>query len=124
MQHLKTRFVFLAVFISAAAFGQSIDQNKLRGHWISMEDEKYALVFDTTHQREYYEDTLLNTYTYKLKGNTLVLTDKQTAAVYNYSVIDLTATRLTLLYQDRGNLLRFNKSPHRYRKAFDAVSVN
>jgi hypothetical protein len=103
---------------------QAIDQTKLIGRWISMDDEKYEIIFDTASQHEYYDKDLLNEHAYKLVGNTLVLKDKRTSSVYNYSVVDLTTTRLTLLYQDRGNLLRFNKSSRQYRKAQEEVSKN
>src|SRR3954469_8487185 len=107
---LKTLFlvVTLAAFTTVSAQQkQPVDKKKLLGNWISTEDTNYHITFTTTLQREYYGNELQAVNTYKLHSDTLVKTDKQTGTVYTYSVTGITNKNLTLLYLDRGNLLKF-----------------
>ena len=116
---LKTLFllVTLAAFTSVFAQQQALDKKKLLGNWVSTEDTNYHITFTPTLQREYYGNELQAVNTYKIHGDTLVKTDKQTGAIYMYSVMGITNRNLTLLYLDRGNLLKFTKAiPAKDRK--------
>jgi hypothetical protein len=111
---MKSIFLAIIFFTSTILYGQDkivqIDKNFLIGHWTSVDDKKYTIVVTDSTFDEYYDKEKTATFLYKLDRDKLTKTDKDDGDVYKYNIVSLTNERLTLLYLDKGNLLKFIKT--------------
>ena len=111
------KFITAAILLLSLSVGKCqsntrpTNNQKLIGRWVSLEDKNYQIVFTAKTQTEYYGTKLQSTYTYRISKDSLITKDKLSGEVYNYSIMALTSKYLTLLYLERGNLLKFSKKP-------------
>jgi len=87
----------------------------LSGTWVSMDDSRSRIVFTAGKQLDYYDGKFLGTSYYVRKGDELTVTD-ESGSDYHYSIVSLTATKLTMIYTDRGNLLRYRRVISKLKK--------
>ena len=108
---------FLIAFLLMLCFTITKSQTKkvtplqptIIGTWISLDDNKYKMVFTADTELDYYGTELEAKYSYRINKDSLITKDKKTGAIYNYSIEGLTSKNLTLMYLVRGNLLKFRK---------------
>ena len=104
-------FLILCNFILLSGYGQkaaSINA-QLYGRWISKDDKQYQLVFKDSIKLDFYHGKLESTYRYWMKNDSLIARDVNSGDVFNYAIMGLTRDHLTLMYLQRGNLLKFGR---------------
>lgn len=102
--------LLFAFFVSAQAKSEGNYPIKIIGTWISVDDNKNQIVFTKAAKLDYYNKTLVTTNSYTIAGDSLAVVDKSDGSNYRYSILSLTEKNLTLMYLDRGNLLKFRRS--------------
>jgi hypothetical protein len=107
------KWIFLAIIFSSSTtlYGQNkavqIDKKLLIGCWTSEDDKKYSIIVTDSIFEEYYDKDKTGTFKYKIYNDKLSKTDQDDGEVYQYDIVGLTNERLTLLYLDKGNFLKF-----------------
>lgn len=104
-------FVPLLLFLSGAAQPKKKASNddNIIGTWVSVDDSKYKIVFTKASKFDYYDRQLSSSYNYTIEKDSLITKDKSDGSVYYYSITSLTKNHLTLMYLERGNLLKFKR---------------
>jgi len=64
---------------------------------------------DNTKQ-DFYRRKLKRTYPYWINQDSLISKDVNSGNVFNYAIMGVTEKHLTLMYLERGNMLRFSKT--------------
>jgi hypothetical protein len=109
------KFIIAAILLLTLSVGKcqtnASNNGKLIGRWVSLDDKNFQIVFTAKTEMEYYGTKLQSTYSYRISKDSLITKDKLSGEVYNYSIMTVTKTHLTLLYLERGNLLKFSKKP-------------
>jgi hypothetical protein len=104
------------LFLFQHSFGQETnaenDKKLILGKWISSQDRKSAIVFTDSTCIDIYDGKAMETYSYTLKKDRLTETGSD-GDIYEYDVMGLSKTKLTLMYLSRGNLLFFEKAKKR-----------
>ena len=67
------------------------------------------IVFKDSTQQDFYAGELLSTHRYWIKNDSLVTKDLASGEVFNYTIIGVSENHLTLMYLERGNILKFRK---------------
>lgn len=106
---LSIHFLFF-IFANAQSKNEGSNSTKIIGTWVSVDDVKNQIVFTKKAKLDYYDKALVSTYSYTINGDALTATDQSDGTIYRYSVLSLTEKNLTLIYLDRGNLLKFKRS--------------
>jgi hypothetical protein len=109
---MKNIALFIAgIIISITAACQPLDKSKLIGRWQSKADKKSFLTFTKKYQVSEYEGSDLDTAIYTIKkdkiGDKLVVFDSD--GDFEYYILTLTASNLSLSYIPRGNTLTFRR---------------
>lgn len=97
-------------FANAQSKNEGNSSVKIIGIWVSVDDVKNQVVFTKKTKLDYYGKMLVASYSYRIAGDSLTAKDKSDGSIYRYSVLSLTEKYLTLIYLDRGNLLKFKRS--------------
>jgi hypothetical protein len=103
--------VIIYSFFLLSAYGQNTTSVKqhLRGKWISEDDKQFELVFKDSIKQDFYYGKVESTYQYWIKKDTLIAKDVSSGDVFNYAIMGITGKHLTLMYLEKGNLLKFRK---------------
>ena len=108
---MKVFLLSISLFLSLNFFGQKkiqpVTKKSLKGQWVSIDDKKYTIQISDTAIVEFYEKEKTAEFTYTLNNRKIIKTDKSDGSVYQYKVLHLTSVRLSIIYLDRGNLVRF-----------------
>jgi hypothetical protein len=97
------------LLLSAYSQDAASIKKQLKGKWISEDDKKYHVVFNDSMKQDLYAGKLQSSFRYWIKQDSLIAKDLSNGHIYNYSIMGLTETHLTLMYLVRGNLLTFRK---------------
>jgi major membrane immunogen (membrane-anchored lipoprotein) len=108
---MKYIITIICNFFLLTAYGQKSASIKtqLNGKWISEDDKQYQLVFKDSIKQDLYNGKLENTYHYWIKKDSLIAKDVSSGHVFNYAIMGVTENHLTLMYLERGDLLKFCK---------------
>ena len=108
---MKYIIIIVCNLFLLSAYGQNnlLVKKQLIGKWVSEDDKKAMIVFKDTLQQDFYAGELLSTHRYWIKDDSLVTKDLASGAVFNYAIMGVTEKNLTLMYLERGNLLKFRK---------------
>lgn len=108
---MKYIIVIICNFFLLSAYGQkgALIKTQLNGKWISEDDKQYQLVFKDSIKQDLYGGKLESTYQYWIKKDSLIAKDVSSGDVFNYAIMGITDKHLTLMYLERGNLLKFRK---------------
>jgi hypothetical protein len=101
--------IFSFFLFSAYAQPKPSLMQQLEGRWISEDDKQFEVVFKGNTKQDYYGGKVESHYRYRIRKDSLIATDVNTGDVFNYSIMGLTSKSLTLMYLERGNLLKFRK---------------
>lgn len=102
--------IFCNLFL-LSAYGQNASSIKtqLNGKWISEDDRQYQLAFKDSTKQDFYGGNLESTYRYWVRKDSLIAKDIKSGEIFNYAIMGVTDKYLTLMYLERGNLLKFRK---------------
>ena len=108
---MKYIFIIFSILFLLPAYGQktSLVKSQLQGRWVSADDKKAVIVFKDTLQQDFYAGELLSILRYWVKNDSLVTKDLATGDVFYYAIMGMTKEHLTLMYLERGNLLKYRK---------------
>lgn len=87
---------------------QSIKQEFLQGKWVSLDDEKAEIEFNSSKIINYYDNQKLVEGTFRITNNNH-LTTAVGGTNLEYTITELTADSLTMTYLPRGNTLKYKK---------------
>lgn len=108
---MKYTTVIICSFFLLPVYGQdtALIKQHISGRWISEDDKQFQLVFKDSIKQDFYSGKVESTYRYWIKKDSLIAKDVSSGEVFSYAIIGITGKHLTLMYSERGNLLKFRK---------------
>lgn len=95
--------------------------NLLQGQWISVDDEKSVIEFMGDKKIDIYDGEIMEEIIFKLykelpdggvgeeDANGEYMTAEVNGDVFQYKIIDLSSTKLSLMFLPRGNILEYRR---------------
>lgn len=108
------KYLFL-ILLSIALFSCGQDRIKsskgtlLTGNWVSTEDDKYTISIGDSLIIEFYDHEETSRLSYTREDKKLAETSIDDSTTFTYEILKLTEDTLTLIYTERGNILKFTK---------------
>lgn len=88
---------------------QSSYKTLIVGRWRDISDHKSEIVFTKNYKIDYYNNQKMDSFTYKIKGDSLVTFDKIDSFYLYYDIDNLDKENLNLVYLARGNTLVYKR---------------
>jgi len=103
--------------VQTVELGEALDvvKAKVEGTWISVDDERYSIIFSGNIKTDFYDDeevqqlhfSLLKETEYGIEGPYIRVGEGDDGETY--AIMELTQDELTLLHLPRGNILRYER---------------
>jgi hypothetical protein len=102
--------LLLLSFIPKSGNAQSADEKLIIGKWVLENDKNRELVFTKTTMFEYYNEKQEDSFSYQIRNDSLITTDKSNSSnIFYYVIQSLTNKYLSFRYLKRGNMLIFRR---------------
>jgi hypothetical protein len=109
---MKSLILLTLLVISVTSFAQNnpneANMKLLSGQWESIDDKKYEIIISDS-IIEYYNKIETDAFSFKVEDNKLTKYSVN-GDLYEYEIVGLSKKYLTLMYLQRGNLLKFKKN--------------
>ena len=87
----------------------TLNKKLLIGHWVSVDDKLNHVIFSDTLKTELYDNEKVSSGKYWLEDDKLFAKDSDDDVIFEYDILSLSKTNLTLMSMARGNLLKFKR---------------